>query len=960
MLRFIHAADVHLDSPLLGLDSYEGAPSDSIRRATRTALEKLVDLALAERVALVLLAGDLYDGDWRDASTGLFFIAQMSRLDQARIPVILVSGNHDAASRITGRLPYPRNVQVFPVEQASTIHFDALRVAVHGQGYARQVEDRNLAASYPPPLAGCVNIGLLHTALEGREGHEPYAPCTLSELIAKGYDYWALGHVHQRESANGSNHPRVEYAGNLQGRHIRETGAKGCLLVTVRSDGRCEPDFRPLDVFRWVRLPLEVSTMGSTDEIVDAVASGFFDALSASDGRALGVRVELFGKTSLHETLEAETMRLSDELRSRAIAESSGRLWVEKLVIRTSRLPASPDVDSAIAQDALTEISGVIADLRADPQLISSLLKEGDCGELFKKLPQECRIGPEGEELTSASALGDVSGPCRGNPLRRFEGYGGRLMKFLSVTLRKFGPFLEQRFDFDNDERGLHLVFGPNEAGKSSALRGLRYFLFGFPSRSNDDFVFKTSQFRIEATLENVRGDVLECIRRKGLKETLRAGDDKAVVSDETLRSFMGGLSEEQFKQLFGLDHQLLDDGGRLIAQGKGHLGEALFAAGAGLAGLRHLRAALDEKKDAIYKPRGQAQLATIQIRRLKELRDQIQSASLAAETYAAKDEELRAAAAAAERGRQERDRARAEHGKLERFRAALPIIDQLRSARESLSELATARTLAEGFEKDYREIATSLIALQAAYQALQSDIRTLDQELESLPLPEELLGEEESIERIKEKVAVWSREKDEALKSDTRRREAEAKARDIFRSLTGSTDLDQAKNYRLTIEQISRIRDLARERARLQGEWKHSCQSITKSEREIAALERKLLASPRLGDLAGLKAALDLVAREGRIDEQLAELRAACARTNQDRRRAGAARSALFAPCRTVRHSEIPAGRSDRLASARALEAEEAVRSLRRRAARCPARTERARRSAGRLAAGRSRSQRR
>ena len=112
-MRFIHAADVHLDSPLLGLDSYEGAPVEAIRRATRLALEKLVDLAIAEHVALVLLAGDLYDGDWRDASTGLFFIAQMTRFDQLGIPVVLVSGNHDAASRITGRLAYPKTSTFF-------------------------------------------------------------------------------------------------------------------------------------------------------------------------------------------------------------------------------------------------------------------------------------------------------------------------------------------------------------------------------------------------------------------------------------------------------------------------------------------------------------------------------------------------------------------------------------------------------------------------------------------------------------------------------------------------------------------------------------------------------------------------------------------------------------------------------------------------------------------------------
>ena len=199
------------------------------------------------------------------------------------------------------------------------------------KGMRAQVEDRNLAANYPKPFPGYFNIGLMHTALEGREGHEPYAPCALSELVAKGYDYWALGHVHRRESVNGANHPRVEYPGNLQGRHIRETGSKGCLLVTVGSDGRCEPEFRPLDVFRWALLPVEVTGMSSTDEVVDAAAAGFSEALSSSDGQSLGVRVELTGETALHEVLEAESVRLTDELRLRP-DRVGGRLWVERLV----------------------------------------------------------------------------------------------------------------------------------------------------------------------------------------------------------------------------------------------------------------------------------------------------------------------------------------------------------------------------------------------------------------------------------------------------------------------------------------------------------------------------------------------------------------------------------------------------------------------------------------------------
>jgi uncharacterized protein YhaN len=451
-------------------------------------------------------------------------------------------------------------------------------------------------------------------------------------------------------------------------------------------------------------------------------------------------------------------------------------------------------------------------------------------------------------------------------------------MKFMTVTLRNFGPFMEQSFHFSNGSHGMHLIYGPNEAGKSSALRGLRYFLFGFPQRSNDDFTFKKAQFRIHACLLNGRGDVLECVRRKGLKETLRAGDDKAVISDDTLRAFIGGLSEDQFQQLFGLDHELLDEGGRLIAEGKGDLGEALFAAGAGLAGLRQLKKQLDEKREAIFTARGQKQLVAVELKRLTELREKIRDSSLAAEAYAAKDEEYHGALSTAELKRTERDGARAEHGRLERFRAALPIIAQLRAARESLRDLENARTLAHGFEKDYRDAAGSLIAIQTTSEALHAEVLKLDLELEGLALPAELLIEEDAIERIKEKVAVWSRAKDEAIKADTRKREAEAKARDIFRSLTGSTDLDQAKNYRLTIEQTSRIRDIARSRARLQGELKNLCHTIIKIEREMADAERERNLLPKTNEAAGLSTALDVITKEGRIDEQLAELNEACA----------------------------------------------------------------------------------
>lgn len=229
MFKFIHAADIHLDSPLRGLARYEGAPVAELRSATRQALEGLIRTAIEEEVAFVLLAGDLYDGDWRDYNTGLFFASQMSKLRKVGIKVFLISGNHDAQSQITKTIRLPDNVRQLSTRKPETVLLENVGVAIHGRGFATRAVTEDISATYPDARAGYFNIGMLHTSANGREGHEPYAPCTVQGLAAKGYDYWALGHVHKREVL--SEDPWIVFSGNIQGRHIREQGAKGCSLV---------------------------------------------------------------------------------------------------------------------------------------------------------------------------------------------------------------------------------------------------------------------------------------------------------------------------------------------------------------------------------------------------------------------------------------------------------------------------------------------------------------------------------------------------------------------------------------------------------------------------------------------------------------------------------------------------------------------------------------------------------
>lgn len=201
-MKFLHAADLHLDSPLGGLERYEGAPVDLIRGATRRALENLVELAIQEQVDFVVIAGDLYDGDWRDFNTGMFFGRQMNKLRDAGICLYLIAGNHDAASNMTRKLRLPTNPDgqsvMLSCDQPQTRRLDNIGVAIHGRSFAIQAETRNMVPDYPMAIGHWFNIGLLHTSLSGCEEHDTYAPCTPADLRSKGYDYWALGHIHKR------------------------------------------------------------------------------------------------------------------------------------------------------------------------------------------------------------------------------------------------------------------------------------------------------------------------------------------------------------------------------------------------------------------------------------------------------------------------------------------------------------------------------------------------------------------------------------------------------------------------------------------------------------------------------------------------------------------------------------------------------------------------------------------
>lgn len=334
-----------------------------IRRATRDALVNMVDFAREKQVAFVLLAGDLYDGDWRDWRTGQFLVQQLGLLVRDGIEVVAISGNHDADQVLTRKLPIPG---LLSADEPGTRLLGHVPVAVHGQGFSVPAIRTNLALGYPAPVDGLFNIGLLHTAC-GSSAHENYAPCTVEDLVRRGYDYWALGHVHTR--AELSRDPWIVFPGNLQGRHINEEGARGATLVTVQDGRIVSAEHHPLDVLRWQRLAVDATKATGQEVVLHQVRLSLENALIAAQGRLLVVRITLSGECQAHADLVKSSDETLNQVRGVAAElATTDELWIESVVIATQ--PAL-DLEAMRAQPGA--IGSLIEALERPPEIDASL-----------------------------------------------------------------------------------------------------------------------------------------------------------------------------------------------------------------------------------------------------------------------------------------------------------------------------------------------------------------------------------------------------------------------------------------------------------------------------------------------------------------------------------------------------------------------------------------------------------
>jgi DNA repair protein SbcD/Mre11 len=406
-MKFVHAADLHLDSPLQSLSRQEPRQVERMRRAGREAFERLIELCIDQEAALLVIAGDLYDHDCPNMQIAVFLRRELRRLEEKGIRCVIIKGNHDADNRITSALALPANTRVLSDRKPETVLFDdlAVRIAVHGQSFKPGPVPDNLAACYPAPLRGCYNIGLLHTSMAGAGGdHDPYAPCTLEDLTSRGYDYWALGHIHRR--AVHSRDPYVVFPGNLQGRHARESGPKGCYVVDVDDAGRTvSAEFVALDVVRWHRADVDLKGCHSEAELVEGLRNELQQVLRQSEGRAAAVRIALNGRTLLHPLIERRPHRLRQTALELADEIGGDDMWIEKIINNTTA-PAAKG-DAGASDETHHDLIGIMQEIAGNAAQIGPLLTK-ELDSLRTRLPGDLKELPSLRLIETPSLCREV------------------------------------------------------------------------------------------------------------------------------------------------------------------------------------------------------------------------------------------------------------------------------------------------------------------------------------------------------------------------------------------------------------------------------------------------------------------------------------------------------------------------------------------------------------------------
>ena len=399
MIKILHTADVHLDSPLKSLALKNEDLQSTVKTATRSAFITIVNTALFEEVSALLISGDLFDGAERSAKTAAFRTTQLDRLKAAGIPVFYIKGNHDAENPITGTLDLPAHVHAFDARGGMEPLTDD--IVIHGVSFADRHAPDSLLPRFKPPVPGAVNIAMLHSSLGGAAGHDIYAPCSLADLAGMGFDYWALGHIHKRQVHSAA--PWIVMPGTPQGRDIGESGPKSATLLTI-DQGQIDVSEVPSSVVEFAQSELDV-TETESDEALRGLLKSHLSAMRNQIAAPIGViRLILTGTPKRHWQILRDRDVWIEQVNE--LAQATGDLWIDKLLFD---LPP-PDATEG-ASGAADELATIMATIRGEPGFaalardeVETVLQELPVTLRDRLLPDEAARDAMVDRLTKAGA----------------------------------------------------------------------------------------------------------------------------------------------------------------------------------------------------------------------------------------------------------------------------------------------------------------------------------------------------------------------------------------------------------------------------------------------------------------------------------------------------------------------------------------------------------------------------
>jgi uncharacterized protein YhaN len=447
-------------------------------------------------------------------------------------------------------------------------------------------------------------------------------------------------------------------------------------------------------------------------------------------------------------------------------------------------------------------------------------------------------------------------------------------MKLLTLNLKAVGPFTDVVLDFAAGEHDLHLIYGPNEAGKTSTLRALSHLLFGFPQRSADNFVHPNDQLRVAGRLRHSSGDELEIIRRRGQKNTLRGPDDAAIVAQEHLARYLDGINQSTFETMFGIDHQRLTQAGEEIRTGQGQLGEMLFAAGAGLAGLSQAQKTLDNGLDELYRPKGQNPRINKGLAELRGIQEELKRRQLSSEEWLMHNNCYQETQNAAEQIREQVRKLRGEQARLKRIRSASGFVARRRRLNQELDALGNVIRLRDDFGVELRNAQDLVRQADNTFARALDALDEIGEQLAHVDPPQILLDGANEIDALKERLGAVEKAAQDRGKLESFQHDAEHEARRILRELGRTIVIDEAETLRLRADEPALIRVLGQRYAQIRGQAEEARRTIARHESQIKQYEaeRADLEQPR--DIAPLRRAVDQARKVGDLDARLAESR--------------------------------------------------------------------------------------